>query len=368
MFGRKPVLPVDTLFEKHQDNEGNPSSHIEYIENLKKRIKVTQEIVKKNIEKAKVKQKTGYDRKAKAVRIEIGDTVLVKILAFDGKHKISDKFEKDACEVIDQPNKDIPVFIIKSPNGETRTLHRNHLFLLGFIQNETDKEKITSVMKDEGKPIPKPRKLVRPDKDTTAAKEQIELDDMWNKKKYDVTELEIDSDESGDEFVVTTSIPGDARTPATVQKDEDVSEISVEADHSAEGAVKDTGDGEGSLTDSHPQPEDETTEKEISTIEDSGDNNKTTETDDDTTETHKEQEKPKFDKHTNKKKKDNPETVPKRSAREKTSPAWQKDYYLNQISERPVDRLQALDRLVNSGILEKVNADISCKLIDAIMK
>jgi hypothetical protein len=38
------------------------------------------------------------------------------------------------------------------------------------------------------------------------------------------------------------------------------------------------------------------------------------------------------------------------------------------MSDRTVDRLQAFDNLVSSGILEKVNADISCKLIDAIMK
>lgn len=37
-------------------------------------------------EKAQAKQKEYYDRKAKAVKIGVGDAVLVKIIAFDDKH------------------------------------------------------------------------------------------------------------------------------------------------------------------------------------------------------------------------------------------------------------------------------------------
>ena len=61
----------------------------------------------------------------------VGDKVLVKILAFDGKHKIADRFEEDIYTIIEQPIKDIPVFKLRSEKGKELTLHRNKLLLLG---------------------------------------------------------------------------------------------------------------------------------------------------------------------------------------------------------------------------------------------
>jgi len=48
------------------------------------------------------------------VKIEVGDKVLVKRLAFDGKHKIQDKFEEEVYTVTEQPRPDISVFYCKS--------------------------------------------------------------------------------------------------------------------------------------------------------------------------------------------------------------------------------------------------------------
>ena len=60
------------------------------------------------------KQKHSYDRKAKAAKISVGNRVLLKKLAFTGKHKIEDKFEEDLYLVIDQPRSAIPVFVVRS--------------------------------------------------------------------------------------------------------------------------------------------------------------------------------------------------------------------------------------------------------------
>ena len=70
--------------------------------------------------------------------------MLVKIVAFDGKHKISDRWEDDIYVVVRQPNPMIPVFIVQKESGEgkKRTLHRNLLLpighLDGFDQPATD--------------------------------------------------------------------------------------------------------------------------------------------------------------------------------------------------------------------------------------
>ena len=82
-------------------------STAEFLKDLKERTQTIQNIDKKDSEVAQKKQKYQSDKKFKASRITIGDQVLVMILAFEGKHKISDK-------VIDQPRPDIPVFKIRS--------------------------------------------------------------------------------------------------------------------------------------------------------------------------------------------------------------------------------------------------------------
>ena len=96
---------------------------------------------------AQQRQKAGYDLKVRGATLEVGDRVLVKNLAFDGKHKLADRWEEFAYIVISHPNKDIPVFVVEREDGEgmRRSLHRNHLLLIGYL------------LPDE-QPKPKPRK------------------------------------------------------------------------------------------------------------------------------------------------------------------------------------------------------------------
>lgn len=42
----------------------------------------------------------------------------MKIIAFDGKHKLSDKWEEDVYIVLDRPNTDVSVFPVQKVNGE----------------------------------------------------------------------------------------------------------------------------------------------------------------------------------------------------------------------------------------------------------
>ena len=137
MFGRKPRLPIDSLFDTPVQQQTNQTTK-QYIEGLKQRMKIAQDIVNKVTEAARLKMKTCYDRKAKAAKICIGDKVLVKILKFDGKHKIEDRYEDQIYTVVGQPDMNIPVFKVKGEDNTEKTLHRNHLFLLNFMDNETD--------------------------------------------------------------------------------------------------------------------------------------------------------------------------------------------------------------------------------------
>ena len=63
------------------------------------------------------RQQAGYDLKVMGATLEVGDRFLVKNVAFDGKHKLAEKF---AYIVICEPNKDIPVFVVEREDGEGR--------------------------------------------------------------------------------------------------------------------------------------------------------------------------------------------------------------------------------------------------------
>ena len=60
---------------------------------------------------------------------------------------------------------------------------------------------------------------------------------------------------------------------------------------------------------------------------------------------------------------------PRRSAREKRAPDRYNDNIMNAIIPRHVDRkIQALDSLMNSGVLSEVSAEVTHRLIQAVMK
>jgi hypothetical protein len=52
--------------------------------------------------------------------LQVGDRVLVKVVAFDGKHKIADRWEDHPYIIMEQPNQDIPVFKVKREDGHGR--------------------------------------------------------------------------------------------------------------------------------------------------------------------------------------------------------------------------------------------------------
>ena len=136
MFGRKPRLLIDSMFDTPVQEVSNQTNK-EYIEGLKNRMKTAQGIAQRVTEEARIKIKAVYGRKARAPKICVGDKVLVKILKFEGKHKIEDIYEDDIYTVVGQPNIQIPV---RPEDGTEKVLHRNHLFLLGFIDNKTEDE------------------------------------------------------------------------------------------------------------------------------------------------------------------------------------------------------------------------------------
>lgn len=100
--------------------------------------------------------------------MEIGDRVLVKKLAFEGRHKLADKWEEDVYIVKDQPDSELPVYVVKPEkgSGKSRTLHRNHLLPIGSLPVPDVPQQITTQPSKNN---------IEPD--TTAAQEDAETAD-----------------------------------------------------------------------------------------------------------------------------------------------------------------------------------------------
>ena len=140
MFGRKPRLALDITLSL--TNEHEPKEYGEYIADLKEKLQNAYNIATRNLDKARSNQQNNYDKRAHASVLDKGDRILVRIvweLSFDGKHKISDKYENEPYIVVSKPNHDIPVFVVQreDQNGPLRTLHRNLLLPIGHLPLET---------------------------------------------------------------------------------------------------------------------------------------------------------------------------------------------------------------------------------------
>ncbi|XP_065928537.1 uncharacterized protein [Magallana gigas] len=119
MFGREPLLPIDVAFGI---NNQEKKSLTKYIEDLRTRKKTAYHLTRKSADWSRAKQGKYYDLKVRGLTIHEGDIVLVKVVAFDGKHTIADKCEEEAYIVLRQPNKEVPVQR-EDGTGKKRALH-----------------------------------------------------------------------------------------------------------------------------------------------------------------------------------------------------------------------------------------------------
>jgi transposase InsO family protein len=136
MFGRHPNLPIDVAMGICRSEPADSQHH--YVTSLKSRLLRSYDLARKSSSCAKLRHKRLKDVRCRAAVLERGDRVLVKQLAFQGKHKLADIWEPDVYIVVDKPNPDIPVYVVEPENKQggrrrRRTLHRNHLLHVGDV-------------------------------------------------------------------------------------------------------------------------------------------------------------------------------------------------------------------------------------------
>ena len=133
MFGRQPRLPIDFEMGLPVDTLGDNCSKTRYVQKLKQRLNFAFKKAKEMSQKQAQKYKSSYDRKIKGSQLTENDIVLVKRVAWKGRHKIQNKWEPSEYVVMEQPNFKIPVYKVKSlEDGKIKVLHRNMLLPLGL--------------------------------------------------------------------------------------------------------------------------------------------------------------------------------------------------------------------------------------------
>ena len=131
LFGRCPRLPVDVQFGLDKLTDQQTSPYSEYVRNLRRRMMEAWRLARKHQELASARQKQVFDHRQRGVKLQVGDMVLVKRLAFDGTHKLVNCWQEEEHRVISQPDVQVQVYVVQPVSGgKKRTLHRNHLLPL----------------------------------------------------------------------------------------------------------------------------------------------------------------------------------------------------------------------------------------------
>ena len=141
MFNRQPRLPVDLLLGSEP-----PQSSIAYssfVDSMKQRLKYSYDLASQRSKDAQNSQKRIYDLRTRGNVLYPGDRILVRQVAFQGKHKIADKWQDTVYVIVSQPNPDIPVYRVRpemvSDSRSDKVLHRNMLLPIGSIPCNQEK-------------------------------------------------------------------------------------------------------------------------------------------------------------------------------------------------------------------------------------
>ena len=134
MFGRHARLAIDIAMGVEPEERQRHRTTTAYAKDMKKRLDLAYELALKQGEKEQERHKGIYDRKIRGSTVEVGDRVLVRKVGFTSRHKLANRWEDNVYEVLEQPNKNVPVYVVKcEETSRKRTLHRNMLLPVNFL-------------------------------------------------------------------------------------------------------------------------------------------------------------------------------------------------------------------------------------------
>ena len=129
MFGRRPHLPVDYYFptvSAFKCSRRMPACVME----VRRWFKAAYAEAHLQINCKAKKQKWYYDKTTSIAQLVLGDVVLMKNDAYQGKWKVKDQWSETEHVVVCQVADGIPAYEVKDEAGNIKTVHHNQLFLV----------------------------------------------------------------------------------------------------------------------------------------------------------------------------------------------------------------------------------------------
>ncbi|XP_072167342.1 uncharacterized protein [Diadema setosum] len=143
LYGREPYTPLDQLL-------GNVTTSWDedFISEHVKSLQQAQDIAEKNTRAAREARKSNHDVRPMSTPISIGTRVLLRKCAFDGRHKLADKFEREPY-LVTAVNQAGDVYRIRPLfGGPSKTVNRRLLTL----DPRTEEQQVTLGSESNGTP------------------------------------------------------------------------------------------------------------------------------------------------------------------------------------------------------------------------
>nr|XP_054752577.1 uncharacterized protein LOC129258313 [Lytechinus pictus] len=122
MYGREPSLPLDQLLSRTRRSWDE-----DFVETQAAALSKMNDLVEKNLNANAEENKTKHDRRVQSSPLVIGQSVLLKRMAFSTRHKLKDKYFREPYVVVDI-NKEGDVYSIRPLHGGTlKTVNRKLL-------------------------------------------------------------------------------------------------------------------------------------------------------------------------------------------------------------------------------------------------
>ncbi|PIK33447.1 putative transposon Ty3-I Gag-Pol polyprotein [Apostichopus japonicus] len=95
MFGREPYTPLDQLLSNARKTWDE-----DFVKEQAAALQEAHKVAAEKIKTSKEKEKAKYDQLPQSTPLEVGARVLLRRTAFDGRHKLEDKFRRDPFVIV----------------------------------------------------------------------------------------------------------------------------------------------------------------------------------------------------------------------------------------------------------------------------
>ena len=145
MFGRQPVLPVDHLLNRLDDDW-----EADYVDTQSKLMKRAHQIVSTRLQQVAERERKRHNRRATDPNLEIGARVLLRRNNFTSRHKLADKFHETPYVVVSKSEENDVYEIRPVMGGGSKWVNRRQLVIdPRGVDEEVPVEFLPNIMNDD---------------------------------------------------------------------------------------------------------------------------------------------------------------------------------------------------------------------------